>query len=206
VSGESDYGLGIRSGVRGLWRGVMTWQEAQNSIGSTIRRGLRIAWREGAAECGIQWSELSQEELITLSNRIMTELIRLPAFLNAIEVGRKQDTDGNPNPEAQPLAGFLKRAELWANRYKDVANEAKQLACRDKKLKWVLNLTRVTKAHCVDCLNMNGRIYRGSTWEKYGIRPQSPALNCGGFRCGCGFLPTDEPCTPGRPPSLIGPG
>ena len=203
MSGESDYGLGIRSGVRGLWRGLLTWQEANNAIGSTIRRGLRKAWKEGATECGIQWSELSQEELITLSNRIMTELIRLPAFLNAIEAGRKQDPDGNPNLEAQPLAGFLKRAELWALQYRNTREQAKSMACADQKCEWIYG---DTVAHCADCSRAVGRVYRLSTWDKYGWVPGSRALACGGWRCKCQRVPTDKPVTPGRPPALSGGG
>lgn len=58
--------------------------------------------------------------------------------------------------------------------------------------------------NCDDCLNLHGRVYRASVWDRYGIAPQSPQLACGGWRCGCRFVVTDDPVTPGRPPNIGG--
>lgn len=47
--------------------------------------------------------------------------------------------------------------------------------------------------HCTDCLALNDVVLTASEWRRIGIRPQSPDLECGGWRCKCRFVPTDEP-------------
>ena len=72
--------------------------------------------------------------------------------------------------------------ELWVNRYRDVRNQAKVLACKDEKFVWRLG---ATENHCSTCPRLDGKVKRGSQWEKSGIRPQNPPnteLECGGWK------------------------
>ena len=46
-----------------------------------------------------------------------------------------------------------------------------------------------TAAPCKDCLALDGVIKLASEWQKAGIEPQSPQLECGGWNCQCRFVP-----------------
>lgn len=49
------------------------------------------------------------------------------------------------------------------------------------------------KEHCSDCAKLNGTVLTANEWKRTGIEPQSPALQCGGWRCGCRLQQTDQP-------------
>jgi hypothetical protein len=50
-----------------------------------------------------------------------------------------------------------------------------------------------TARPCRDCAGLDGVVLTASEWARMGIRPQSPSLNCGGWRCLCRLELTDEP-------------
>ena len=189
----ADFGLAIRSAVRGLWKGVLNRFDFNNTMTLAIRRQLTIAWHEGAAMCGIRPEELSPPELLRLYMIIQENIGYIPGFADSIEAG-SQANGGKLGP-------LISRASIWTNKYMQAQSLGQQMACRDQKLRWDLGRTKV---HCEDCLKLNGRVYRASIWEKYDIYPKSPNLACGGWLCDCRFTPTNEPGTPGRPPRLSG--
>jgi hypothetical protein len=192
-SGLNIYRKSLRDNVRGLWGGVIDYMQFTRAMMSTIDRRLRQAWLEGAQACDISEDELTPEEQIAMHQAITNEFGFIQGFANDIEMGSKAS-----GGQLKPL---LIRVEMWANRYRDVVNRAKQMACANRKLAWILG---ATTEHCRDCLKYNGRVYRGSTWARYEIRPQSPNLACHGFNCLCILEPTDERCMPGRPPAMTG--
>lgn len=189
----SDYRLNVRALVRGLWRGEFSYFVFVDDMTSAITRNLRGAWAEGAAACGIREDELTSEEIAARDRLINEQFSYLLGFADAIEA--------NSRASGGLLGPQLQRAELWINRYDEAKNRAKTMACGDQKLKWVVGPTE----HCEDCARLNGRVYRASVWDRYGLRPQSRDLACGGWRCQCSLVPTSEPATRGRPPSLKGP-
>lgn len=189
----ADFGLAIRSGVRGLWKGVIDRSSFVYQMTRAIRRQLKNAWHEGAERCGIRPEELSAPEKLRLHMIIQENIGYIPGFADAIEAG-SQANGGKLGP-------LISRAALWTSKYMQAQSLAQQMACRDQKLRWDLGRTKV---HCEDCLKLNGRVYRASIWEKYDIYPKSPNLACGGWLCDCRFTPTNESGTPGRPPRLSG--
>lgn len=189
----ADFGLSIRAAVRGLWKGVLDRFNFNDTMTLAIRRGLTIAWHDGAARCGVLPEELTPPELLRLYMIIQENIGYIPGFADAIEAG-SQANGGKLGP-------LLSRAEMWTNKYTQAQSLGQQMACGDRKLRWQLG---PTKEHCKDCLKLDGRVYRASIWERYDIYPQSPQLECSGFRCLCSFVPTNEPGTPGRPPRLSG--
>lgn len=50
-----------------------------------------------------------------------------------------------------------------------------------------------SKKHCTDCARLNGVVLTADEWRRAGIDPQSPDLECGGWRCGCYRELTDQP-------------
>ena len=176
-----------------MWTGAINYFMFYETFSITLEQGLTAAWYEGSAMCGILPEEMSLEEAMTLRYKIAEQRQYINGFADAIEAGSKENKG--------KLTPLLQRAQLWANRYNDVRNEAKLMACRDQKLRWDLGSTI---QHCSDCLSYSGRVYRASTWRRHDIRPQHPGLECQGFKCGCQFVPTDELATRGRPPLMSG--
>ena len=189
--GETNFRRALRSSVRGLWTGHLEFVGFIDGMIASIRRYITQAWREGAGSCGIKPSEMSFEEQARLQDFIAGQMNYLVGFANAIETNSKEN--------GGKLGPLFKRAELWVNRYGEAYALAQSMACGDKKLKWVID---VSKESCSSCLLLNGRVYRASIWAKYDIRPRMSRLACGGYLCGCRFVEVDEPVTPGRPPNI----
>lgn len=186
------YRRNLRSPIRGLWSGVIDSNQFFDAMETAIRRGLTEAWQAGAGECGIGPDELTPEELNELNAAIFSELNHIDGLATAISENGK-DSGGN-------LAPFLSRTELWVNRYRDLQNRARVLACEDQKLEWVIGQT---EEHCTTCPRLNGQVRRASYWLDVGIVPQNPPnpdLECGGWKCLCEQKPTKKPVSRGRLP------
>jgi hypothetical protein len=189
-----DYTRQIRANVYGLWSGELQVFDFVDSMLLGIERYYRRAWIEGAKVCGIKEDELTAEEIKALYTEINNELPYLIRFA--------QDIQNNSKANKQKFTPLMKRATLWVNRYNSVKNHARLMACKNKKLKWVLN---PLKESCKTCAKLDGKVKRQATWEQMGLRPQNapnPLLECGGWKCGCTFVVTDEPLTKGRMPSV----
>ncbi len=187
------YQAALRSPVRGLWTGVLDRGQFRQSMFNTIETGIIDAWNEGAKECGIAPDELSEDELNTRDERIAQERSHVSEFGQAIQEGSRSN--------GGKLTPLLLRLDLWTNRYRDVNNEAKVMACKDQKLVWILGPTE----HCLSCSRLAGRVKRGSFWESAGVRPQSPPnekLICQGWNCQCVLNPTDARISRGPLPRV----
>lgn len=192
---ESMYARGIRSAIRGVWTGALDYFDFYDAMSSTINIGLRQAWNEGAGMVGISEDELTAEEIASRDGIISKEQDYITGFFDFLE--SKTKAEGGKLGESINAS----RAISWTRRYQDVRNQAMMTGRGNPKLKWQLGST---EEHCRDCLTYHGRIYRASTWAKYGIKPQDPGLACGGYLCDCRFEQTDEPANRGKPPRMRG--
>lgn len=186
------YRRNLRSPIRGLWSGVIDSNQFFDSMEAVIRRGLTEAWESAAKECGIGPNELTTDELNELTGAIFSELSHITGLASAISQNDKA-SGGNLEP-------FLKRAELWINRYEDIQSRARVLACGDKKLEWILG---ATEESCTTCPRLDGQVRRASFWLDTGIVPRNPPnpdLECGGWNCQCTQEPTGKPVSRGRLP------
>lgn len=191
--GPIIYRSEIRGVTRGLWTGAYSYEQAFNLMMFNIRAGLTSAWHNGMKEVGLTPADMSPEERIQLEQVIYSEFSHIDGFLTAIEQGSKAN--------GGKLGPLMARADMWINRYRDVMNQAKQMAQNDPPLMWILG---PTEAHCIDCSRLNGKVKRASTWRRAGIRPQDPGLSCRGFNCLCILQPTDKPLSRGPLPRLVG--
>jgi hypothetical protein len=192
---QASYGLSLRGATRGLWSGATTGTQFSNSIRASVRRGLINAAEEGAKECGVQFSEFTDDELRDLEQYINTDLSFLPGLRERIQEKSKKNK-GNLGPLIDWVDG------VWVNRYSEVRNKFLALACGDQKARWEIN---PAKESCSSCLSLNGKVKRFSFWNKTGILPArkyASYLKCGGHRCGCMLIPTKEPLSKGPLPSL----
>lgn len=180
----------IRTAVRGLWTGVFTKKQFTKEMKLAIKNGLHRAWSEGAAVCGIAPDERTAEEQAALDAMVAGQYKYIGGFAKAIIRGNKANKG--------LLREMFKRAEMWIDRYQDAYFQAQNMACANKKLKWVLGPTE----HCKSCLKLEGKVKRATIWAKNDIRPKHPRLECGGFKCQCKLMPTNERGTPGRLPKI----
>lgn len=184
---EANYTRQIRSAVRGLYKGVLSLSDFRSAMKSTITRGMTQAWTEGAKVCGIAFDELSEAEVEALNQITLGQFEYIEGFRDFVK-DKAEDKEGRLNDA-------FTRAELWINRYGEARNQAKAMACADQKLIWRINAR--CKEHCGSCTRLNGKVKRGSYWQKT-ILPRSRDLECGGWRCCCELQPTSEPLTKGR--------
>ena len=89
-------------------------------------------------------------------------------------------------------------AQMWVNKsLKNLFHTALGAADANQLWMWVMD---PIKEHCSTCLRMNGQVHTMKEYLKTGIIPQSEALACGGYRCGCKLIKSDGPSR-GRIPS-----
>lgn len=189
-AGIESYRSNIRTNVRALWSGAWTVGEFVNAMTVSVERGIMWAWAEGAAACGVGEDEMTEEEQDARTSEMWSQWSYIGGFADAIDADSKAN-DGKLEP-------LLSRAELWVNHYNEVVSKAKAMACADTKAIWILG---PTESHCVSCAGYAGRVYRYSTWLKWGALPQSYALACRGFNCQCSLEMTDAPANKGHPPA-----
>lgn len=192
-SGQGDLRNSLRSAIYGLWLGEFSLWNFVDIVVMTIDRSYTRAWYESMAECGLTPSEMTDDERERLNTEVANDIQYAVTFGN--------DIMNNSKRAKGKLGPLMQRAEMWFSRYTYVRDLARTYACGDQKLRWVWN---PRKEHCSDCARLNGRVYRASVWRKYDLSPRSRDLECRGFHCGCQFIQTNEPVTPGRPPDIYG--
>ena len=160
-----------------------------SSMRTAIDANLTLAWYAGAKECGIAPDEITPSEQLKLAEYIFVQYSYISGVGEFIVANSKANKG--------KLRTVYGRAELWINKYNEVKNTAKTMACGDQKLIWKYGSTR---DHCSTCAAMVGKVKRASQWLAHGILPQSKRLECGGWRCQCHLDPTDLPLSKGRLP------
>jgi len=190
------YAKGLRDAVRGLWRDDLSQEVFIGDVSSLMETRLRQAWFEGAAECAIYPDEITPSEQLKLATAIQEQLAFISGFAADI-VANSKDRGGKLTP-------LMTRVDqLWVNRYFQFKNEGQATACSDVKMMWVLGLT---EEHCPECIQLHGRVKRGSYWISRGILPRVPGNNyttCRGYKCWCSLVPTEEPVSRGPLPVLL---
>ncbi len=179
----------INGMIAALWRDEIDQNEFVIGMSGVLRKFLTESWLAGSKRCGIGAGEISQQEQAALDSFVNTNISFTPGFAGSI-------IEGNRASGAQ-LKSHQARAAMWVNAYPDARNQAQTIACGDQKLRWIWN---PFKEHCSDCTALNGQVRRASFWAASGIHPQSRALECRGFNCGCRFAVSELPMSRGRLP------
>ena len=123
----------LRSAVRGLWNGTFGYAEAVPAMMSAIEIGLTQAWREGMAECGLTFEEISTEERAALSAAINEQYQYVFGLCEDIVTARDAGAAelGGKWPRGRPdkLAPLYARVEVWVNNYPRIKHQAAAMAC-----------------------------------------------------------------------------
>jgi hypothetical protein len=137
------------------------------------------AYKDGLQEGGVVLPELDDDARHTLSVWRSKQAPFLNRFVKEIF---ERDI---------PLKEIQTRAELWVNKsINPMYFEGLGAANAQQRYMWVVN---PLKEHCPTCLRLNGQIHRMKDFTKRNLLPQSPALICGGWQCGCKLIKTDNP-------------
>jgi len=191
---EERYAAVLQANVRALWSGAITRAQFVSLMMAAIQHYLMLAWAEGARDEDLTGLlDLTYEEAAVLQELIWMEWMFVDRFADDIV---EEDEAGG-----FPLGPFIRRTELWVNRFASVKIKAQVMARADEKSEW-----RITplKEHCRTCVALTGMVKRNSTWNNT-VLPRNgpnPMLECKGFQCGCWLMPTDQPVTPGGFPPL----
>ena len=189
--GQEAYRREIGGLARKLWSGDITPFEFTDNMFSVMRRNFTLAWQDGARVMGVK--QVSDEEMLHVQEYTQGQAQYLPNLVDFIKANSKEN--------GGKFGSLGVRLDMWANRWRELWNEARLFYAENEHLKWMMN---PAKEHCDDCLMLDGRVYSRNMWDKYGLKPQMSELACGGYLCGCRFVKTDEALTPGHPPALIG--
>lgn len=187
---QFTFGRNIRGAVRGLWIGVYSAGEFFRQMVYALERGIFQAFKEGFAEFGISMDEMNTEDKGAMFNFLANQAVYIDGFAQSI-IQNNKNHGGKMGPH-------MLRAEMWINRYKEARSLARVIAAKDRHLVWVLG----NSEHCGSCTKLAGKVKRGSVWLEHDIRPQHPALECGGYKCKCDLIPTNEPASRGPLPRI----
>lgn len=188
-----DYFLSVITRlVKNLYAGHTDELEFVQIFEDLIEGQLHQAWYEGMAQNDLQPSDMTQEDDVELANIIGEEKQQILDFADAIVEAAKEEAGAD---------SVLSRADMWANRYLDVVNQASiYTAGENDRFAWRLG---ATEHHCATCAALDGVVATAVDWQVRGLHPQQPPneeLECQGWKCDCKFEKTDEPLTDGGIP------
>jgi hypothetical protein len=194
-SNEDRYLTALQANVRALWSSAITRAQFISLMIADIEFYLLLAAAEGAEEEDLVglW-DLTFEEAMAMQEIIWMQYMFIDRF--ADEIVERNEAAGFP------LGPFIRRTEIWKNRYGQAREKIRLMAKADGKSRW--NLLWF-KEHCASCLKLNGIVKRNTLWLESGILPRvagAPYLECQGFLCGCSLKPTSAAVTPGPLPPL----
>lgn len=180
----------ITSLVKDLWDGKISEGDFVDSMADIIPAQLTKAWREGMRDNDLDPDEEMLEEWqLQLDAMILSEFDYVDNF--AAYIVETSQIDG------ATIDGPMARANLWANRYNDVYNEALlRTADGKQKMIWEIGDSEET---CPTCNALNGIVAFAREWEQARFRTQEPPndmLVCGGWNCHCSLTPTSARRTP----------
>lgn len=145
------------------------------------------AWRAGARDVGINPNQFTDDDQSAFNAIVLAEREFILSLAEDIVNARMNNAS---------IEQFRQRADMWANRYNDVVNQARVHFGGRQYLEWVVGPTE----HCETCATLNGIVATADEWAASGWRPQGRELECGGWRCQCSLVLTDKAPTEGGIP------
>lgn len=183
-----DFTARLSNLIKALFEGVIDVPSFVDSMAALISRQITLAYRSA-------WNDEGDGGAMPayLTSAAESFIIGQFSFVDgfAREIRDAGLSGGNIN-------ALLNRVPMWAARYDQAYNDALLLIAQTNggKLKWVYGEAE----HCDTCQNLNGIVAYASEWGTLNVKPQSApnaALDCGGWKCKCSLLPTDERKTRG---------
>lgn len=179
---------------RQLWRASLDFYRGDidafqfvDDFTTSITEQLTRAWNEGARQVNVDPRAMEDDDLQKLQDIIDSEY----NFVEGIAGDIEQASIDKMSIE-DFRTRFRGRIDIWSNRYQEVVNTSVQHFSKNRqKLIWNYGDTM----HCETCQALNGIVAYAFEWEEAGFHPQEPPndlLACGGWRCGCEKVPTNN--------------
>ena len=215
---EVRYGQNFRAIIRELWAKRMPLAEAITRIRKLIRRGLPIAWQEGAKEAGAKKQDEFMTQSLELQQIIDNDLSHSINLAMDIERARSEQDEkdeiarlGAPVAAGgKTLDSFISRSNVWVNRFRMTAMVGlvvvgvnlfrRGLVKAPPMAQWVLGIAE----HCESCVTLSGVTKPVTVWFETGILPRVPGatyLICRGYNCQCRLRKVEHPATRGKMPT-----
>jgi hypothetical protein len=188
IKTEGTYNRQLWRVTRELFHHEIDEYQFIDDMSGFIDNQFTRAWNQGAREMAVNPNQMQAADLAELARLIEQERYYMLGLADAILGARDQ-------PDAT-VAPFRARIDTWSNRYHEIVSQARMWFGGKIPLEWVVGPTE----HCTDCERLNGIVATADQWRQSGHRPQSRALECGGWRCQCALESTDKPFTPGGIP------
>lgn len=177
LQGVDYYGDQIERLARSRYDGKINDAQFIAGMGFLITSQLRRAMRDALRDLDERGVDIELENELTRVQMDEQSHVRdlLLAILLALSQGKSFET-------------LLARLQLWKYRYLDTYNRALIIIGKRKHrlLVWRFG---ATEKHCTDCAHYEGQVKTADEWQDiyrvFGHRPQSPFLECGGWRCDC---------------------
>jgi hypothetical protein len=195
IKSQEDFLSRIQWLIRAAYNGDIAG-EFIDGMAAAISRQYFLAYREVLAEEGL---EMDDEFRQHVEQMIADEFMHVEQLFRDIVDARIDGT---------PIDPLLARAQLWANRYAEVQNEARlAIGLRfGYNMVWTMG---ATEEHCPTCSALNGIVAFASEWDTAGLEPQNAPndlLKCGGWNCDCSLTKTDKRRSPNALDSLLNVG
>lgn len=157
----------------GIDRAVSKASTAARIRGAITRYG-KLAYQDGLEDGGVDASELSDDDILSISDMAVHDTQFVSDLVNEIY----SETGMIGTPET--------RAPMWSKTLSEFYNAGLASADANGMYMWEVGDTD----HCRDCERMDGQVHRMKDYVRKGIVPQSSDLECGGYRCQCALVKT----------------
>lgn len=149
------------------------------------------AFEEGTKSCGIKFEDWTDKE----RNKLLIERREQERYISQLYDYTMQIKRAGGN-----ISSVYSRVETWVNRYGSFVELGKSMACSDRKYRWILGQAE----HCGSCLKLDGKVKRMSYWSENVLPRNGPneKLECGGWRCQCSLVETNDAISKGPLPAL----
>ena len=179
----------LNGAVLGLYRGDIGREEFVDELFRLLDEQYRRAWNEGMRENDLDpQRDMKPEWEAVLQDAIAGQLDYVEPFADAILAAKEAGT---------PVGPLQSRVSLWSNGYNAIVQLSIITTRPDDRYRWEVGPTE----HCSTCEALNGIVATAKDWQESGYAPQGRMLECGGYRCQCRWVYTEDPVTPGGIPA-----
>lgn len=149
-----------------------------DEAGILVAQQVMLAFLEGS---GKTINQLTDSDRAIIQQQTDEQLDYLPEYYNAVLGFADND---------EPDVNIANRAALWGATILGIYALGLLYSDDDEQhIAWALGPTD----HCGDCLRLSTIVATREQWRNSEWRPQSRNLECGGYRCQCRLIETDEP-------------
>lgn len=196
-------------GVTSVDSHLSTYQDDLSRLAEKARQGdldqsefeqqaeaLAVAALLALFNLGRQSDELDYEAMAAYEQEKINAMLAIRNLSRDIFAGKyaeqKDEADNVVKSDADGRLALSSRIVLWAATAAGVYALGQLYRGATVKYTWRRGGTLHS---CGDCIRLDGQTHTALEWRLSGFRPQSGALSCGGWRCLCFLVETDDKVT-----------